>query len=183
MRPFFDDRIEVENPGILLPGLTIEDMKQGVSRIRNPVIARVFRELNLIEQWGSGVRRIFEQAEELKLPAPQIVEIGMHVRFIVRLTTPILIPPKVTRAVKGFESGAQSGAQSNRILFALSDTPLSSQEIALVMDLETKSGALKRSLKQLLAQELIEYTLPDKPNSRLQKYRLTEKGKRMKDEG
>ena len=30
---FFDDRIEIENPGILLPGITIEDMKQGVSKI------------------------------------------------------------------------------------------------------------------------------------------------------
>jgi len=51
---FFDYRIEVDNPGILLPGMTIEDMKQGVSKIRNAVIARVFRELGLIEQWGSG---------------------------------------------------------------------------------------------------------------------------------
>ncbi len=47
---FFDDRIEIENPGILLPGMTIEDMKDGVSKIRNPVIARIFRELDLIEQ-------------------------------------------------------------------------------------------------------------------------------------
>jgi len=46
---FFDDRIEIENPGILLPGLTVEDMLQGISRIRNHVIARVFRELDLIE--------------------------------------------------------------------------------------------------------------------------------------
>lgn len=45
------------------------------------------------------------------------------------------------------QSGAQSGAQSERILFALSDCPLSSHEISLVLDLETKSGALKRSLK------------------------------------
>jgi ATP-dependent DNA helicase RecG len=44
---FFDDRIDIENPGILLPGMTIEDMKQGISKIRNPVIARVFRELEL----------------------------------------------------------------------------------------------------------------------------------------
>ena len=85
--------------------------------------------------------------------------------------------------MKGLESvaqsEAQSEAQSDRILFALSDTPLSSQEIALVIDLQTKSGALKRSLKQLLAQELIEYSLPDKPNSRLQKYRLTAKGRAL----
>jgi ATP-dependent DNA helicase RecG len=40
----------VENSGILLPGITIEEIKQGVSQIRNPVIARVFRELDLIEQ-------------------------------------------------------------------------------------------------------------------------------------
>jgi len=59
---FLDDRIEVESMGILLPGLTIEEMKQGTSRIRNPVIARVFKELNLIEQWGTGVRRIFAEA-------------------------------------------------------------------------------------------------------------------------
>jgi ATP-dependent DNA helicase RecG len=44
---FFDGRIDIESPGILLPGMTIEDMKQGISKIRNPVIARVFRELEL----------------------------------------------------------------------------------------------------------------------------------------
>ncbi|MBS0357046.1 MAG: putative DNA binding domain-containing protein, partial [Proteobacteria bacterium] len=38
---FFDDRIDIESPGMLLPGMTIDDMKSGVSRIRNPVIARV----------------------------------------------------------------------------------------------------------------------------------------------
>ncbi|MBW2109593.1 MAG: putative DNA binding domain-containing protein, partial [Deltaproteobacteria bacterium] len=80
---FLDDRIEVENPGILLPGLTIEEMKQGTSRIRNPVIARVFKELHLIEQWGTGVRRIFAEAEELGLPEPKIEEIGMRLRFTV----------------------------------------------------------------------------------------------------
>lgn len=72
---FFDDRIEIENPGILLPGMTIEDVKQGVSRIRNRVIARVFRELDLIEQWGSGFRRILKDAEELGLSQPEIIEI------------------------------------------------------------------------------------------------------------
>ena len=71
---FFDDRIEVENPGILLPGLTLDDIRQGLSKIRNHVIARVFRELNLIEQGGSGIPRMFREAEELGLPELQIAE-------------------------------------------------------------------------------------------------------------
>ena len=90
---FLDDRIEVESMGILLPGLTIEEMKQGTSRIRNPVIARVFKELNLIEQWGTGVRRIFAEARELGLPEPKIEEIGMRLQFTVYLAEPHQIQP------------------------------------------------------------------------------------------
>jgi predicted HTH transcriptional regulator len=39
----------------------------------------------LIEQWGSGVRRIFREALELGLPEPQFVELGLRVRLVVRL--------------------------------------------------------------------------------------------------
>jgi ATP-dependent DNA helicase RecG len=142
-------------------------MKQGVSKIRNPVIARVFRELRLIEQWGSGVRRMFQEAKDQGLPDPEIIEIGMRVRFIVRLVEPLAIKkPK-----------AQVGAQSESVLLALFDTPLSAFELSHVLGLETKTGAFKRSIKALLAQGLIEYTLPEKPNSRLQKYQLTDSGK------
>jgi len=38
------------------------------------------------------------------------------------------------------------------------------------------TGALSRSVRRLLEAELIGYSLPDKPNSRLQKYRLTPRG-------
>ena len=51
----FDDRIEIENPGLLPFGLTVEDIQGGTSKLRNRVIGRVFYELHLIEQWGSGL--------------------------------------------------------------------------------------------------------------------------------
>ena len=167
---FLDDRIEVESPGILLSGLTIEDMKQGTSRIRNYVIARVFRELRLIEQWGTGVRRIFEEAKELALPEPKIEEIGMRLRFTVYLAKSHVIAP----TDKGENPGAQSGAQSEAILAALSDGALSASELVGVLGLESKTGAFKRAIKELMEQGKIEYTIPEKPNSRLQKYRLVD---------
>ena len=76
----FDDRIEIENPGLLPFGLTIEDIVQGVSKLRNRVIGRVFHELHLIEQWGSGIQRMTAACREAGLEAPKLEEIGMHFR-------------------------------------------------------------------------------------------------------
>jgi len=80
---FYDDRIYVESLGGLLPGMTVETMRNGMSRIRNQVIARVFREAHMIEQWGYGVQRMFTRAAELSLPEPQYVELPGRLRFIV----------------------------------------------------------------------------------------------------
>lgn len=88
---FFDDRIEIENPGTLQAGMTLESMKQGLSRIRNHVIARVFRELNITEQWGNGISFIFREAESLGLPMPQIMEIGIRIRLTIFLAATITV--------------------------------------------------------------------------------------------
>ena len=50
----YANRLEVENPGMLPFGMTLDDLKAGVSRIRNRVIVRVLRELGLVEEWGTG---------------------------------------------------------------------------------------------------------------------------------
>ncbi len=89
----FEDRIEVENPGILLPGLTVEELPEGVSRLRNRVIARTFKELRLIEQWGSGIQKMIAACSSAGLPAPEFVEIGLRFRVIIR--TERVRPPAV----------------------------------------------------------------------------------------
>ena len=75
------------------------------------------------------------------------------------------------------QSKAQIGAQSASILHALTSSPLSANEILVHINLRSKTGAFKRAIKTLLSDGLIEYTLPDRPNSRLQKYRLSAKGR------
>lgn len=76
----YDDRVEVENPGLLPFGLTVEDILRGVSKLRNRVIGRVFKELGLIEQWGSGIGRMVAACRDAGLPAPHLEELGWHFR-------------------------------------------------------------------------------------------------------
>ena len=81
----FDDRVEVENPGLLPFGLTVEDLPFGVSKLRNRVISRVFREIGLMENWGSGVQRMMAACEGAGCPPPMFEELAG--RFRVTLGT------------------------------------------------------------------------------------------------
>ncbi len=81
----FDDRVEIENPGLLPAGLTIDDIRAGISKLRNRVIGRVFNELGLVEQWGSGIQRMSAACAAAGLPPPKLEEIGL--RFRVTLST------------------------------------------------------------------------------------------------
>lgn len=76
----YDDRLEIENPGMLPFGLTLPDIRQGMSKLRNRVIGRIFRELGLIEQWGSGIRRMTDACLEAGLPEPLLEELGSQFR-------------------------------------------------------------------------------------------------------
>lgn len=87
----FDDRIEIDSPGLLIPGLTIEDLWRGVSKLRNHVLGRIFHELDLIEKWGSGIRRMRAECEGAGLAIPTLEEIGTH--FRVTLSTVPSISP------------------------------------------------------------------------------------------
>ena len=76
----FDNRLEIENPGLMPFGLTIEDIQQGVSKLRNRVIGRVFQELGLVEQWGSGIPRMKAECLENGLDPSKFEEVGTHFR-------------------------------------------------------------------------------------------------------
>jgi predicted HTH transcriptional regulator len=79
----YDDRLEVENPGGWPIGFSEEDFKDGISRVRNPVIARVLHELDIIEGWGSGYERVRDACQQGGYPIPDWHETGpvLRVRF------------------------------------------------------------------------------------------------------
>jgi ATP-dependent DNA helicase RecG len=89
----FDDRLEVENPGLLPFGLTLEDLPRGVSKLRNRVIGRTFHALGLIEQWGSGIQRMTAACREAGLAAPVFEELATRFRVTIataRVSRPVI---------------------------------------------------------------------------------------------
>jgi ATP-dependent DNA helicase RecG len=76
----YDDRIEFSNPGSLPFGISMEHIFSGISKLRNRVVGRVFHELRLIEQWGTGISRIKETCHHAKLPEPRFEELGTSFR-------------------------------------------------------------------------------------------------------
>src|SRR5439155_21567804 len=79
----FDDRLEIENPGLLPFGLTLEDLPRGISKLRNRVIGRVFHALGLIEQWGSGIQRMSAACHDAALAAPVFEELATRFRVTI----------------------------------------------------------------------------------------------------
>lgn len=76
------------------------------------------------------------------------------------------------------ESRPESQPESleRRVLGLLADGPLSKSELSSRLGQKEESGHLNQVIRVLLADQTVEYTRPEKPTSRLQKYRLTDKG-------
>ena len=80
---YYSNRVEIHNPGLLVPGLSLEELKQGRSRSkpRNPVIASILRDMpgNYMERVGTGIPFILNQMRTLNLPDPEFNELGEFV--------------------------------------------------------------------------------------------------------
>jgi len=63
-----DKRMEFISLGGLLPGLTMDDIRIGISQPRNKNLAEVFHRLRLIESYGTGIRRIYKLYEKCEVP-------------------------------------------------------------------------------------------------------------------
>jgi ATP-dependent DNA helicase RecG len=72
---------------------------------------------------------------------------------------------------------AQVTAQVEKLLGAVTNTALSREELQSVTGIKHREHLRKTYLEPLITSGWIERTIPDKPTSRLQRYRITEKGR------
>ena len=188
---FYDDRIQVDSPGLLLPGMTIDTMRR-VSRLRNPALARIFREAGIMEQWGTGVQRVFEQVAEAGLPEPIIEEIQNRVRVTIYI--PSHDPQQATvHGAREPEGEAQKPEDHNHpehtythsndgrydvvMMRVAAQGPVHRNTLLEAAGLKPLSQNYTRHVVPLVNRGLLAMTVPDKPRSKAQRYILTDEGR------
>jgi ATP-dependent DNA helicase RecG len=85
MFSIFDDRIEVNNPGGLLPGLNIKSL-EGHHAARNKKICDIFHETKDMEKFGTGIGKMRRLMKEHGLSEPEFLEEGNF--FVVKFYGP-----------------------------------------------------------------------------------------------
>lgn len=182
----YDDNISFWNEGGLPAGWTIKDiLKKHDSMPRNPIIANVCFLGGYIDAWGRGIEKIVTACKKENFPAPEFDD-SRGFRVTLYSTREDMKRPtsstEVTRTQPESrpESQPESRPESllDRTLNMLRKEPLSKAELSLRLGHKQISGQLNVVIRDLLKKDLAERTIPDKPTSSKQKYRLTEKGKR-----
>ena len=146
------NRIEITSSGGLFTIKNLDDFFESYSKPINRELMRVFKDLKLVEQLGSGLDRILSFYEKDSFI---IKENFMKNVFI----SSIKAQDDLTDTQK-------------KILTLLKYRNLSSAELVSELGLKTLSGSLKNAIKYLLELEYIELTIPDKPKSPKQKYKI-----------
>jgi ATP-dependent DNA helicase RecG len=178
--------------------VNLDDLQTGSSttrRYRNRRIGEFLKELNLTEGRGTGIPMILRAIRKNGSPLPIFETNEDRMYFVARFP---IHPGAMSRIVKEESTGpekpgtttqSKSQHQSNKqplnariCAYPTQTADASISDISQYLGQKRVSGQLKVTLKDLMTHAIIEYTMPDKPQSRLQRYRLTEKGHKWLDD-
>ncbi len=164
----YDDHLEIVNPGRLHFGMTPKKLiRPHASKPWNPIVASVFYRAGIIEKWGTGTLNILDWCKENKNPSPTWLDDddSVIVTFAPRPSLVLQEQP---------ESRPESRPESlkEKILLLLKGQALSTTELSSQLKQKQVSGQLKKLLRGLVKEKMIAHTIPEKPGSRLQKYKL-----------
>jgi ATP-dependent DNA helicase RecG len=180
----FADRLEVANPGRLAPELSISKLKiEHSSYPTNPKLAECMYQAGYIERFGTDTGEIFRLTKEADLIEPIIeLEEGFKVTLWRPSAQRLYLPDKrqtSTGQVTDHVTG-QVDEGIRRVLLVIYGE-MKSAEIQNDLQLKHREYFRENYLLPALDQGYIVMTIPDKPNSSNQKYRLSEKGITVKN--
>lgn len=162
----FNDRIELMNAGGLFGNARPENFPN-VKDYRNPVIAEAMKVLGYVNHFSRGVTRVKEELLE-NGNGLAIFDFSKLTVFEVKvpIATPYLqLTDPVTDPVIS-------------VLKLLVDHEYASSEMRALLNIKHRDTFRKNYIHPALLLGLITQTIPEQPNSRLQKYKLTDSGKR-----
>ncbi|VBB41585.1 conserved hypothetical protein [uncultured Desulfatiglans sp.] len=167
---------------------------------KNPVIGAFFRENHRADELGSGMRKLMRYGKAYGGADPEMIEEDVF-RIIVKVpefeqvvevageVTGDATPKQVTKSGLSRAHEAHDGAHDEahepvseieqRILLACLDSPQNTPQLLALLGYESRTGNFKKALSRLMDLACLEMTIPDKPRSKKQKYRLTERGRKV----
>ena len=160
-----NDKVEIINPGRLPKGIDINDLKSPHKSIpNNPLIANVLYRRKMLESWGRGLDLMYSECKRVGLPIPTLSDNQGEV------VVTFYLKEQVTEQVT---------EQVISLIKALSDKEMSIKEILETLSMKHRPTLLYDYIQPAMQLGFVEQTQPDSPKSPTQKYRLTDKGKKM----
>jgi ATP-dependent DNA helicase RecG len=147
---------------------------------KNPVIGAFFREIHRADELGSGMRKLMHYGKSYGGADPELIE-GDIFRMVIRVPEFGAIAPNREQAngdVPGVSQVCPKSVLSPSQVEILRFCQVERSIIEL-MDRFAHTNRTRfknQALTSLLEADLLEMTIPDKPTSSKQKYRLTEAG-------
>lgn len=162
----FANRVEIASPGHLPDSLSVEAIRQGRTNRRNPTLTEHAAQILPYRGLGSGIPRALREWPRIEL----IDDVAGN-----QFSALAWRPESEWAPVTG-EVTPEVTPEVARLLEAVR-AEITRSEIQSALGLKDEKHFRDAYLKPALAAGLIEMTIPDKPRSRLQKYRLTVQGR------
>jgi ATP-dependent DNA helicase RecG len=125
----FSDRLEIASPGRVLSTISLDDIRKlhGAHESRNPLVARVLREVGYVREMGEGIRRIYDVMRSNALAEPDIQSNDDN--FTVTLFHRSLYDPRVKLWLSLFEEFKLSENQTAVLALGFEGKEFSTQDI------------------------------------------------------
>ena len=163
----YSDRIEITSGGGLPQGLSQEEFLEGVTAPRNKELIRVFKDVDLIENIGSGVLRILNVYDKSCF---KFMEHFLRVSFKYKENPFKYDDTAKTKSSKLGSKKSSKLAVSEQQILELCKTEKSLKEITEHFGYKDVYKFKNNYINKLLEENKLKMTIPDKPKSRNQKY-------------